>query len=59
MNPAQIQAAQIATLDAAKALMPNGTRLFVNGKVIILTISGPTSSQAYPMPQATKTLMQP
>lgn len=40
MTPASLQAAQIAALKATRLLMPNGTRMFVNGQVIVITLSG-------------------
>lgn len=48
MTPAQIQAAQSAALDATRAMLPHGTRMFINGQVIVIALSGPDLKPGVP-----------
>lgn len=48
MNVQAVQQAQIDALNAIRPLLQHGTRLFINGQVIIITISGPDLKPGVP-----------
>lgn len=47
MSPA-LQRQQIAAIEALRDRLPNGTRLFVAGRIVMLTLSGPDLKPGVP-----------